>query len=339
VYVDMVGDVFHWGHVECLRKARAFGDYLIVGLLSDDQAEAYKRRPRMSLEERVRIVEACPYVDEVLPDCPLVADDEWIDRHSIDIVVHGDDYDAATIMKWYGDAVARGIFRTIDYTPGISSSLLTTAPRPGTTRRSLLFRAWRKARRTAVVGRIRCRLQPTLFARDLRRLHDVLAATELANRYFVFGGLLVGWAREGRVLPNDVHDADFAFPIDYTPAFITAAQALTRAGFTLTEEFRNNHGEIAEYRFARHSANFEFFVLWRNNGTVRHYQYADATEMVCEFPEQELVPFEFLGRTWLKPADHDAFLTRAYGDWHTPDPNWDYTNDGTIVERHPRRFL
>ena len=32
VYVDMVADLFHYGHVELLRQARALGDYLLVGI-------------------------------------------------------------------------------------------------------------------------------------------------------------------------------------------------------------------------------------------------------------------------------------------------------------------
>lgn len=70
VYVDMVGDLFHPGHVALLRAARACGDRLIVGVLSDEVVEAYKRRPVMTLAERVAVIESCRYVDEVMPDAP-----------------------------------------------------------------------------------------------------------------------------------------------------------------------------------------------------------------------------------------------------------------------------
>jgi len=36
---------------------------------------------------------------------------------------------------------------------------------------------------------------------------------------------------------------------------------------------------------------------------------------------------EFLERTWLKPADHEVFLTAIYGDWRTPNPDYDYVED------------
>ena len=49
VYVDMVGDLFHAGHVALLREARSHGDRLVVGVLSDETAASYKRRPIMTL--------------------------------------------------------------------------------------------------------------------------------------------------------------------------------------------------------------------------------------------------------------------------------------------------
>lgn len=66
VYVDMVGDLFHAGHVSLLREARRHGDWLVVGVLSDDTAASYKRRPVMTLDEMVAVIESCRYVDEVM---------------------------------------------------------------------------------------------------------------------------------------------------------------------------------------------------------------------------------------------------------------------------------
>lgn len=108
VYVDMVGDLFHAGHVELLRAARTHGDYLIVGVLSDETAAGYKRPPIMTLAERVAVVEACRYVDEVIADAPFRIDEAFLAEHAITTVVHGDDLSPEGAEAVYGAAVAAG---------------------------------------------------------------------------------------------------------------------------------------------------------------------------------------------------------------------------------------
>jgi cytidyltransferase-like protein len=122
VYVDMVGDLFHYGHVEMLRRARDLGDELLVGVTGDDTVEGYKRRPVLSLAERVRVISACRYVDRVWADCPLRLTDADIDAMGIDIVVHGDDWPVEQLQADYGVSMRRGIFRLLPSTPTICTS-------------------------------------------------------------------------------------------------------------------------------------------------------------------------------------------------------------------------
>lgn len=122
VYVDMVADLFHYGHVEFLRRARRLGDSLIVGVHSDDAVRTYKRTPVMSMAERIRVVESCRYVDEVVANAPLTVSADWIAQHGIDLVVHGDDFDAETARQFYEHPMDAGIYRTIPYTPDIATS-------------------------------------------------------------------------------------------------------------------------------------------------------------------------------------------------------------------------
>jgi ethanolamine-phosphate cytidylyltransferase/choline-phosphate cytidylyltransferase len=124
VYVDMVADLFHPGHVEFLRRARELGDVLVVGVHSDEAAAGYKRRPVLTMQERMQLVAACRFVDEVLADAPARVTPEWLDDHRIDLVVHGDDFDEQTLSRDYKAAVERGIMRTVPYTPGISTTEL-----------------------------------------------------------------------------------------------------------------------------------------------------------------------------------------------------------------------
>ena len=118
----MVADLFHYGHVNFLRQARSHGDYLLVGVHADDAITVYKPKPIMTMEERVASVEGCRYVDEVLPNAPLTIDREWIERHSIDLVMHGDDFSSELEELCYKTPIEMGIYRTIGYTPGISTS-------------------------------------------------------------------------------------------------------------------------------------------------------------------------------------------------------------------------
>jgi cytidyltransferase-like protein len=132
VYVDMVGDLFHAGHVEFLRTARGFGDRLVVGLLSDETAAAYKRRPIMTLPERLAVVDACRYVDEVLRDAPYAVTGAFLDQHDLAFVVHGDDSSPQALTEAYGEVAAAGRLRLVAYTPGISTTELIARVRRST---------------------------------------------------------------------------------------------------------------------------------------------------------------------------------------------------------------
>ena len=124
VYVDMVGDLFHAGHVALLREARCHGDYLIVGVLSDETAASYKRRPIMTLAERVEVVESCRYVDEVIPGSPDRLTQEFLDEHRISTVIHGDDLSPEGAESIYGPAVAAGTFVYVPRSGAISTTQL-----------------------------------------------------------------------------------------------------------------------------------------------------------------------------------------------------------------------
>jgi len=122
VYADMVADLFHYGHMRFLKKARAIGDYLLVGIHADDVLVSYKRRPILTMEERVASVAECRYVDEALPNAPLMVDRAWIEKYNIDLVVHGDDFSQEQQEYYYKVPIEMGIFRTVAYTQGISTT-------------------------------------------------------------------------------------------------------------------------------------------------------------------------------------------------------------------------
>ena len=122
VYVDMVADLFHYGHMEFLRKAREMGTYLIAGIVADDVVELNKNKPILTMEERVASVADCKYVDQVLPNAPWRIDRAWIIQHHIQLVVHGDDYAEDQLDDIYNVPREMGILRTVPYTKGISTT-------------------------------------------------------------------------------------------------------------------------------------------------------------------------------------------------------------------------
>jgi hypothetical protein len=177
------------------------------------------------------------------------------------------------------------------------------------------------------------------FVANLQLLNDTLATSPLADRYWVCGGLLLGWARDGRPLAHDCADADFGIHRADLEHFKAAANALTAAGFAPLYVHRNNHGDVTEYTFWRDGAKFEFFVMDPAGTNLQYYVFGAGdrgegpVQAVCAIASQPLAPFGFLDRTWRKPVDHDAELTQMYGDWRVPDSDWNYMDDRAIVSR------
>ena len=118
----MVADLFHYGHMNFLKQARTHGDFLLVGIHTDEAVTVYKRRPLFSMEERVASVEGCRYVDQVVPYAPLTIDREWIEKHDIDLVMHGDDFSGELERLCYKIPMEMGIYRTVGYTKGVSTT-------------------------------------------------------------------------------------------------------------------------------------------------------------------------------------------------------------------------
>ena len=122
VYTCLVGDLFHVGHVNFLRQSKAEGDYLLVGVCSDEDCKLYKRETVMTLKERVVVIEACKYVDEIIERPPSVINQEFMDEHKIDLIVHGDDSNTEQLLYFYGPAIRQGKYKSLPYTKGISTT-------------------------------------------------------------------------------------------------------------------------------------------------------------------------------------------------------------------------
>ena len=119
VYTDMAADFFHIGHLNLLKRAKSIGDYLIVGVHSDEQIRSYKRDP--IFKDRYEIMRSCKYVDEVIEEAPLIMSESFLREHKIDFVVRGDDINQELLTQ-QADPIRMGIMRYVPRTEGISTS-------------------------------------------------------------------------------------------------------------------------------------------------------------------------------------------------------------------------
>jgi glycerol-3-phosphate cytidylyltransferase len=86
-------DLFHIGHLNLLRRAKALGDYLVVAISSDEFNALKGKKSYFTCEERAAILNALEVVDEVIEE------DSWEQKaidvidHNIDVFVMGDDWE------------------------------------------------------------------------------------------------------------------------------------------------------------------------------------------------------------------------------------------------------
>ncbi|MEF2293392.1 glycerol-3-phosphate cytidylyltransferase [Virgibacillus dokdonensis] len=85
-------DLLHTGHINLLRRAREYGDYLIVAISSDTFNLKKGKKAYYTFEQRKAILEAIRFVDEVIDENSWEQKIEDIHKHNIDVFVMGDDW-------------------------------------------------------------------------------------------------------------------------------------------------------------------------------------------------------------------------------------------------------
>ena len=86
-------DVFHIGHVSILERAKSYGDYLIVGVSSDDLNFSKKGcKPIYSEKDRRKIIKSLSCVDEVFSETSLDLKRQYINDFNAEILIMGDDW-------------------------------------------------------------------------------------------------------------------------------------------------------------------------------------------------------------------------------------------------------
>lgn len=112
-------DLFHYGHVRLLQRARSLGTRLGVGLSTDEFNALKGKKALMSYEEREELLMTCRFVDFVFPERNWEQKASDITTHKADVLVMGDD--------WRGKFDHFGHLCQVTYldrTPLISSTML-----------------------------------------------------------------------------------------------------------------------------------------------------------------------------------------------------------------------
>ena len=113
-------DMLHIGHINILKRAKAEGDYLIVGVTSEDYDRSRgKLNVSQTQEVRLHAIEKLDFVDEVILETHKGQKEEDIQKHNINKFVIGDDWIGKfDYLKKYTEVVY------LPRTEGISSSKL-----------------------------------------------------------------------------------------------------------------------------------------------------------------------------------------------------------------------
>ena len=86
-------DLLHYGHINLLKRAKSLGDYLIVGLSTDEFNNTKKNKESyFDYENRKSLLDAVKYVDLVIPEENWEQKVSDIQKYNIDVFVIGDDW-------------------------------------------------------------------------------------------------------------------------------------------------------------------------------------------------------------------------------------------------------
>lgn len=124
-YTTGVFDLFHVGHVNVLRNAKAMCDRLIVGVTVDELVAYKNKKAVIPFEERIEIVRACRYVDLAVPQDSMDKLDA-LNRYKFDLVFVGDDWYKSEKWEEIDRAFSEKSVRIIyfPYTKTTSSTLI-----------------------------------------------------------------------------------------------------------------------------------------------------------------------------------------------------------------------
>ena len=116
VFTNGCFDLLHVGHIRYLSNAKKLGDFLIVGLNSDESVKILKgqNRPINQFEDRAMLLSALRSVDLVIM-FEEQTPENLINKIVPDVLVKGGDYDIEDIAGYHTVIKNGGKVKTLDF--------------------------------------------------------------------------------------------------------------------------------------------------------------------------------------------------------------------------------
>ncbi|ODN42976.1 adenylyltransferase/cytidyltransferase family protein [Piscirickettsia litoralis] len=124
-YTTGVFDLFHIGHLNLLRNAKALCDKLVVGVTTDELVSYKNKKSVIPFTERMEIVRSIEYVDAVIPQEDMDKFGVW-EKIKFDIMFVGDDWYASEKWQDFEEQFKQRDVKIVffPYTKGTSSTLI-----------------------------------------------------------------------------------------------------------------------------------------------------------------------------------------------------------------------
>jgi len=124
-YTTGVFDLFHVGHLNILRNAKAICDKLIVGVSTDELSKYKGKTPIIPFGERIEIVGNIQFVDLAIPQNDRDKFKAW-EKLKYDVLFVGDDWYGSSKWKEFEEKFKEHGVKIVyfPYTKGTSSTLI-----------------------------------------------------------------------------------------------------------------------------------------------------------------------------------------------------------------------
>ncbi len=172
---------------------------------------------------------------------------------------------------------------------------------------------------------------------------DILDSNNIP--YHLEGGTLLGLARDGQLIPWDT-DIDISICSDRFPAAISALKQLKKSRWRVKTRAMKENGicwnadspRIIKIK-NRHpylpvlpgDLCLDIFIKYSD----KQYTYWKAGEHIMRVKRAFYQGFDtvtFMNRELKTPCHYQQYLSLKYGNWKTPQQNWHFSNEGTIIK-------